>query len=173
MSSSDFVAYAGLCIASYAAVLSTFTASRDRRDVKISFDRETQVDESGYEGQPFTVVTVANAGRRPVTIVDLYALCLFPRGEHVKLATKPELPEVELKEHQRLVGAADEEELDLAEVEAFIAHDALGHPYRKNVASWYKRFPSHLRRSWAGAKRAYKRHQTEKMVKKLKKGGSV
>lgn len=176
MSSTKFLTSVGPYLAIYAAGLSTVNGVialthffRDRRVVKISFDRKTRVDEDGYEGETVTVVTVANAGRRPVTIVDVRAVCLFPGSEHIDLARKSELPEVELKEHQRLVAWADDERLDLADVEAFIAHDALDHQYRKNVASWYKRLPSQLRRNWARVKRAYKRHQTEKMVKKLLK----
>jgi hypothetical protein len=175
MSPSSFLTTVAPYLAIYAAGLSTVNGVitltnffRDRRVVKISFESETQVDDDGYPGQTHTVVTVANAGRRPVTIIDVHAVCLFPRGEH-KLDSKPELPEVELKEHQRLVAWADDEQLDLADVEAFIAHDALGHPYRKNVASWYKRLPSHLRRNCAKIKRAYKRHHTDKMVKELMK----
>jgi hypothetical protein len=101
----DFLTSAGPWIAIYAAILSTINALialtnffRDRRDVRISFGRETQVDERGNEGDTFTRVIVANAGRRPVTIVDLYALCLHPKGEHIILSCKRELPE-ELKEH--------------------------------------------------------------------------
>jgi hypothetical protein len=170
MSWTGFLNSVGPYIAIYAAALSTANFFRDRRVVKISFDSETQIDEDGYEGQTFTVVTVANAGRRPVTIIDVHAVCLFPGGEYIKLASKPELPEVELKEHQRLLAWADDEQLDLAEVEAFIARDALGHPYRKNVAPWYKRFTSQLRRNVAGIKR---RHRTEQLLKQARKNGAI
>ena len=180
MSSSSLLTSVVPYLAIYAAGLSTVNGVialtnffRDRRDVKISYDREMQIDKDGEWYGTVTVVTVANAGRRPVTIIDVHAVCLFPGGEHIKLASKPELPEVELKEHQRLVAWADDEELDLAEVEAFIARDALDHPYRKNVAPWYKRFPSQLRRNVARLKQAYKRHQTEKLLKQFKKNGSI
>jgi hypothetical protein len=67
-----------------------------------------------------TRVIVANAGRRPVTIVTVRAIRLFPSGGYVELACKPEL-QFELKENQRLVAWADDERLDLSEVESFEA----------------------------------------------------
>ena len=151
MSFSTMLAAVSLCIAIYAAGLSTFIALRDRLKIKLSFSRETEYfEEEGVRGvgETFTVVIVANAGRRPVTITDLRALRLFPRGGYVELACKPRLP-VELKENQRLVAYASDEQVDLAEVEAWEALDALGRPHRKNVAQWSTRMWSRLRTMWA------------------------
>ena len=150
MSFSTMLAAVSLCIAIYAAGLSTFIALRDRRKIKLFFSRETEYfEEEGVRGvgETFTVVIVANAGRRPVTITDLRALRLFPRRGYVELA-RNKLP-VELKENQRLVAYASDEEVDLAEVEAWEALDALGCPHRKNVALWSTRMWSRLRAMWA------------------------
>jgi hypothetical protein len=100
MRSSTVLTLFSLCIAIYAAALSTFIALRDRLKVRISSSRETEYfEEEGVRsvGETLTEVIVANAGRRPVTITDLRALRLFPRGGYVDLSCKPPLP-VELKE---------------------------------------------------------------------------
>ena len=62
----------------------------------------------------------------------------------MELDCKPGLP-LELKENQRLVAYASDEQVDLAEVEAWEARDALGYPHRKNVAPWSTRMWSRLR----------------------------
>ena len=106
--------------------------------MKVSFSRDTEyieVDETVYEGETVTRVIVANAGRRPVTIVTVRAIRLFPSGGYVELACKPEL-QFELKENQRLVAWTDDERLDLSEVESFEARDAVDNAYRKHVATW-------------------------------------
>jgi hypothetical protein len=150
MDSSRVLTAVSLCIAIYAAALSTFIAFRDRLKVKISFSRETEYFEEegvGSVGETHTVVVVANAGRRPVTITNVRALRLFPKSGFAELACKPIVP-VELKENQRLVAWASDEQVDIAEVDAWEARDALDNPHRKNVAPWSTRMWSRLRIIW-------------------------
>ena len=81
---------------------------------------------------------VANAGRRPITVTDVRARHLFPARGYVSLACHPKIP-FELKEGKQLSALADDEKIDIAEIQAWEVHDAVGHIYRMNVA------PLHLR----------------------------
>ncbi len=87
-------------IAIYAAILYTLNLLGDRCKVKVSFIRETEYFEQGGiggAGETVTVVTVANSGRRSVTITSVRAMCLFSRGGFVKLDCNSNL-QIELKE---------------------------------------------------------------------------
>jgi len=44
---------------------------------------------------------------------------------------------------------ADEVEFDLSELDCWEAHDAVGHKYRLQVAPFYKRWVSRIRRRWS------------------------
>lgn len=141
-------------VAAYAAVLATITASiqimnflRDRRKIKVSVRHEREcfeIDGARATGELLTVVIVANAGRRPVTITNVGARRLLPKGGFVTFVCSPKVP-LELTEGKHLTALADEERVDSAEVEAWEAHDALGNLYRANVASWSTRTWSQLR----------------------------
>lgn len=149
-------------LATYAAVLSTITAAiqiinfyRDRRRIKLSVKHETEHFEvDGYEGQgeTVTIVVVANAGRRPVTITAVGARCLFPRRGFVSFECNPSIP-AELTEGKQLTALADEELVDVSEVAAWEAHDAIGRSYRMNVAPWHTRLRSRLRQRRAKSAR--------------------
>jgi hypothetical protein len=66
----------GSVVALYGAVLSTITATaqiiahmRDRAHIKIRIQTNMEIyGDPGLAGITFTIVNVANAGRRPVTI---------------------------------------------------------------------------------------------------------
>jgi hypothetical protein len=141
-------------LATYAAILATITAAihvmnffRDRRQIKISTRRETEyfeVNGVGGAGETVTLVIVANAGRRPITITNVGARRLLPKGGFVNFVCNPDVP-VELTEGKQLSALADDERIDLADVEAWEAHDAVGHAYRMNVAPWFTRAWSHVR----------------------------
>ena len=163
MSPSGYLSIISLCLAIYAAILATITAAiqlmnflRDRRKIKISTRREMEYFEiDGVEamGEMRTVVIVANAGRRPVTITAVGARRLFPKGGFVNFVCNPRVP-VELTEGKSLSALADEEQIDLTEIEAWEAHDAVGNPYQFNIAPWSARMWSRLRMNWAKRTRA-------------------
>jgi hypothetical protein len=126
----------------YATIQATRTFFLDRARVKISFRSEEEVvEEDGYafQGQTYTVVTVLNKGRRPVSISNVRARLL--NGRSVMMNSKGAM----LGEEQHMEGAASDEELDITEVAAFEAHRPLGRPYRKTVAPWFTRMRWHLK----------------------------
>jgi hypothetical protein len=148
-------------LAIYASVLSTMTAAiqtinfyRDRRNIKMSSRRETEYFEAGGiggAGDTWTVVVVVNKSRRPITITKVGARLLFPKVDFVSLMCKPAVP-TELTEGKYLEAVADEERIDLTEIEAWEAHDALGNPYRLPVAPYLTRILSRTRRRWTKLK---------------------
>jgi hypothetical protein len=144
------IAACALVVSAVTATVQVLNFLRDRRDVKIYTRREMETfDIDGVEvgGQMQTLVIVANDGRRPFTITRVIARGLFPKGGFISLNCFPQLP-VELTEGQRLAALADEDVIDLAEVEAWEVEDAAGHPYRQNVAPWAARLRSRLRMWW-------------------------
>lgn len=96
---------------------------------------------------PYTVVTVANAGRRPITIVNVGGYKLYPGKGFVIQQCNPPLPR-ELTEGKHLTACVDEE-YDLSELESWEAYDAVGHTYRLPVAPLHKRIISRMRRKWS------------------------
>ena len=127
---------------------------RDRRNIKMSSRRDTEYFEEdgiGGVGATWTVVVVVNKGRRPITITEVGVRLLFPKRGFVSLICKPAVPK-ELTEGQYLEAAADEEVIDLAEIEAWEAHDALGNHYRLPVAPYLTRIWARTQRGWTKMK---------------------
>ena len=146
-------------LAIYASLLSSISAARnylhDRRNLKISSRRHVDlIEEGGVWGEngAWIVVKVVNKSRRPITITEVGAQLLFPKTGFVNLTVRPEASK-ELTEGQYLEGVADEEEIDLAEIEAWEAHDALGNIYRLPVAPRLTGIRSRMRRGWREIKR--------------------
>lgn len=145
-------------LAVYAAILSTTTGVaqvitflRDRSDIKLSSQRVTEtfeVDGIMGAGETVTVISVVNAGRRPVTITNVGAVFLFPKSSFTDLVCSPTVP-TELTEGKQLTAVAEDEQIDLAEVEAWEVIDAIGNTYRKSVAPFFPRVRSRLRRRFA------------------------
>lgn len=151
-------------LAAYAAVVASITALvqlmnffRDQRKVKISIRHEQEhfeEDGVGGAGEMMTIVIVANAGRRPVTITNVGARHLFPKEGFVNLVCDPRVP-LELTEGKQLSALVDEEHIDLSKVEAWEVYDAVGHCYQIKVAALPARIWSRLR----SYRRAWKRRR--------------
>jgi hypothetical protein len=115
-------------LAAYAAILATITATikimnllRDRRRIKLSIEhvRETfdfGTGEHEESGEMLTIVSVGNAGRRPVTITRVGVRLLFPSLRYVELNCNPKVP-LQLSEGKHLSALFDQERHDLSEVE--------------------------------------------------------
>jgi hypothetical protein len=150
----------GTVVALYGAVLATATGIvqivnffRDRRKVKISVQADMEIVSAAsgkavHGNIAFTVVTVANAGRRPITIVNVGGYRLFPGKGFVVQQCTPPLPR-ELTEGKHLTALVDESQLDLSKMESWEASDAVGHKYRLPIAPFYKRLVSRMRRKWS------------------------
>ena len=146
-------------LAIYASILSSINALmnflHNRRNIKMSSRKhEEYFDKDGIVGVSDTwiVVTVVNKSRRPITITEVGARLLFPKTGFMNLTCNP-AGSRELTEGQYLEAVADEEEIDLAEIEAWEAHDAFGNTYRLPVAPRLPRIRSRMRRRWTEIKR--------------------
>ncbi len=148
-----------LILAVYASVVATVTVIvqlmnffLDRSKITLSIQRQTVPIEEGIPGagcEIRTLVIVENTGRRPVTIVEVGARRLFPKRGFAALPCDRKMPAA-LTEKQHLSALVDEEEVDLAEVEAWEARDAVGRCLgRLYVAPRLTRLRSHLRSYWA------------------------
>jgi hypothetical protein len=152
-----------LVVAVYAAVVSTVTGivqllnfRRDRDKIKLTARRDMGIiGDPRYEDMKLLIVTVANHGRRPVTITSVGAECLFPSQHFVIADTNPRLP-YELTEGKYFTAQTNQEGLDFSIIQCWWATDALGRTHRLNVAPWYKRRLStfRLQRKWKQDKKA-------------------
>jgi hypothetical protein len=160
--SGNVVALYGAVVATVTGIVQTVNFFRDRRKVKISVQEHMEFvftsDGIPVNEDPYSLVTVANAGRRPITIVNVGGYRLYPGKGFVIQQTNPPLPR-ELTEGKHLTAFVDETEFDLSELESWEAHDAVGHAYRLPVAPLHKRLISRMRRKWS------RRHA--EMAKKL------
>jgi hypothetical protein len=146
----------GNVVAAYGAVLATITGAvqmanflRDRRLVKVRVQHDMEmIGDPRYANVTLTIVTVINAGRRPVTITGVSAYRLFPLKPFVFTDTRPALP-YELTEGKQLLALGDLKTIDLTTIEHWEAYDALGNTYRLFVAPWHKRWISRWRRKRA------------------------
>jgi hypothetical protein len=144
----------GSVIALYAAAVATVLAIfqiisflRDRPKVKITVQSNADFHSASAnpDDDPYTTVTVANDGRRPVTITFIGGYRLYPGKGFTAHQCSPSLPQ-ELTEGKHLAAFLDETEYDLSELECWHVYDAVGHTYRLPVAPLYKRLISRFRR---------------------------
>ena len=151
------ITISGSVVAIYAAVVSTITGSvqlfhffRDRARIKLTVQYNMAImGDPRYNREGLTMVSVANLGRRPVTITTVAAHQLFPDNPFVILECHPALPH-ELTEGKCLTAIIPACDLDFSKIESWEASDAVGHAYRLYVAPWYTRMISRAkwRRKW-------------------------
>jgi hypothetical protein len=148
-------------VAVYAAVVSTITGSvqlwhffRDRARIKLTVQRNMEIIGGPVHRKGLTIVRVANQGRRPVTITTVGAHNRFPNNPFVIPECNPALPH-ELTEGKSLMAIIPPCDLDFSKIEWWEACDAVSHPYRLYVASWYARIISRAkwRRKWRQGKK--------------------
>jgi hypothetical protein len=137
-------------VATATGLVQIFNYRRDRARVRLSVQHKMKIMfDSRYEGQTLTIVTVANEGRRPVTIRSVGAATLYPQDPFVIPHFQPLLPH-ELTEGKSLMAILPPCDIDFSKIESWQAWDALGRRYRLHVAPWWLRAISHarLRRQW-------------------------
>ena len=91
-----------------------------------------------YAKMTLTMMTVVNAGRRPITITGVGAYRLFPQKPFVIPDTRPNCP-CELTEGKQMQAIIDEKGVDLSVMESWEAYTSTGGTYRLAVVPWYKR----------------------------------
>jgi hypothetical protein len=108
------------------------------------------VNDPLHDGICLTMVTVTNAGRRPVTITNIGLSYLQGKGA-ILADMVPRVP-CELTEGKFITAFVDEEGLRFEEIRQFWACDAVGHKYKYQFTPWHKRAVWAVRRSfkWFG-----------------------
>jgi hypothetical protein len=132
-------------VAWYAAILSTVgtliqTANylRDKLRVKVRVHKNMKIfNDPSRDGTIFTEVIVINAGRRPFTLTNIGLLYLQNRAS-VFMDTTPRTP-CELTEGKQAVALVPQDGIYFGNLRCFVAYDALGRQFRKNIAPWHKR----------------------------------
>jgi hypothetical protein len=141
------ITISGSVVAAYAAVLSTITGAaqlwnynRDRARIKVSAQNNMVMfgDIRYKNNQRLCMVTVANHGRRPVTITTVGGYRKIPLDPFVVVECRPNLPH-ELTEGKSLTAVMPSDELDFSKVLWWSASDGVGNQYYSKRGSWYAR----------------------------------
>jgi hypothetical protein len=156
----------GTVVSAYAAVVSTLTGIaqvwnywRDKVSVKVSVRHNMQIyGDYRYTGLTLTIVTVANIGRRPVTITSVGASLDYPDPCFVLTDTRPTVLPHELTEGKNLKAICTPDGVDLSRVLWWSASDAVGREYYSN-GTWFRRW-LWVRRLKKGAKKEAKDKKT-------------
>src|SRR5258707_375863 len=110
-------------VAFYAAIMSTIIALvqlsnflRDRGRLRMEVQRDMEmVGDPRFQNMTLTIVTVTNAGRRPVTITHVFANCIYPRKHFVVTTAIPPLP-CELTEGKFLTAIIDQSQYEAEDI---------------------------------------------------------
>jgi hypothetical protein len=147
----------GTVVALYAAVVSTLTGVvqisnyfRDRANIRVTVQHRMEIyGDPRYKDKTLTVVSVINAGRRPVTITAVGAYRVHPHNHFVLTDCSPALPH-ELTEGKRLSAILPSADMDFSTIDYWDASDAVGNSYKCRVASRYAHYLSvrKWRREW-------------------------
>ena len=95
------------------------------------------MNDPAHDGMTLTIVTVTNAGRRPVTITNVGLMYLGNDGA-VFGDMVPRIP-CELTEGKYVTSFVNQNDLRFDEVRYFVAYDAVGRKYSSNFASRHRR----------------------------------
>jgi hypothetical protein len=149
-------------VAAYAAVLSTITGAaqlwnyrRDRARIKVSAQNNMVMfgDIRYKNNQELCIVTVANRGRRPVTITTVGGYREYPLDLFVVVDCRPNLPH-ELTEGKHLIAILPSAEMDVSKVLWWSA-SGVGNQYYSKGGSWFAR-----RKHWRDVKKHEKKAQS-------------
>jgi hypothetical protein len=157
------ITVSGSVVAAYAAILSTITGAaqlwnytRDRARIRVSAQNNmTMFGDVLYKAnQTLCIVTVANLGRRPVTITTVGGYREIPLHPFFVVECRPNLPH-ELTEGKHLIAILPSAEMDVSKVLWWSASDGVGNQYYSKGGGWYAR-----RKHW----RDVKKHEKKGLV---------
>lgn len=147
-------------IAAYGAVVSTIAVTKqiisERVSIKmtVGFNMITHGDPR-HDGTTLIILKVVNNGRRPATITNTGAWCLYPMNPFVCMDTQPDLAH-EIKEGEYIMTFLSQSDIDVATVDFWQAIDSTGRVYKLRQASWVKHWWSERQR-----KQAHKNEKTD------------
>jgi hypothetical protein len=158
--SNDHIAIVGLIIAVYGAIVATvnstiqiINARRDRADVILKVRKNmTAVNSARYRNMKLTLVTATNRGTRPVTIQGFSTKLLDSHDEWMLGDIQPAIPR-QITEGQEVTAFIDEGNLDKSLVERYYVWDSVGRNFKINIAPWYRRIWSKIRKKVAPVER--------------------
>jgi len=120
---------------------------RDRTRCRVTIQRGMKMfGDPAYPGT-YTIITVANVGRRPVTISNVGSQYLGGGG-FVCADTRPRLP-CQLTEGQRVTAISNQNDMDYNKISHFWASSAAGQIWMANYAPWHRRLYSNIQTSIA------------------------
>lgn len=133
--SATAVAWYAALVGTFSLVVSGYVAFRDRARVRVKARSGCKVSGTGSPYDPsklYVIVTVANIGRRTVTI---QAVSLLRRdSEKVQLVLDESIREGrEISEGKSTTFVTDQEGLDLENISGVVAYDQVGRSWRGSL----------------------------------------
>lgn len=145
----------GLLVAGYGAILATINSivqamahRRDRADVVLRVRRNMKTNVPRYAGMTLILVTATNRGKRPVTIEGFSTKVLDSMTEYMLADIQPPLP-CELLEGRSVTAFVNQDQKDRTQTESYYVWDSVGRHFRINIAPWYRRWLSRVRRKFS------------------------
>ncbi len=137
----DLIAVWGAITGSAGLVFTYFNYKRDQADIKLTFTKNWKIiGNHPYDPkETYASLTVANKGRRPVTITKTAGIYLKNKGGFI-FSDSMIYGSRELKEGKSADFLTKQKDLDLKNISYFAAYDAVGNIYRLNMSPFYKRF---------------------------------
>ncbi len=132
--SANAVAWYGAIVATFSAILSGWIARRDRTKVKVDAQPNYEVKTDGPpDDETYIVVTVANTGRRPVTISTVGLLPKRKTDKSILLGDSIRGGPHELPEGKATQYLIKQDCLDLSLYKCVVAYDQTGRKWRGKV----------------------------------------
>lgn len=131
--SATMVAWYGAIVATLSLVVSGYVAIRDRVRVRVEARPNFRVMGAQSEYDPeknYICVTVANIGRRPVTIGSVALIRKGETGRYLLLSDSVREGARELSEGESTTYIAEQDELDHRNVSGVVAYDQSGRQWK-------------------------------------------
>ena len=124
---------AGLILATFSFIVAYLAYNRDKADIKLTLTRNWKITSvlpfTGYDrSATYLCISVANKGRRPVTITKVAAIFLKTQGGFI-FSDSMIYGSRELKEGKGVDNLAKQNETNLSEISHFATYDAIGNVY--------------------------------------------
>lgn len=125
---------AGLIMAAFSFIVAYLAYNRDKADVKLTMTKNWTITGAlpftGYDrNATYLCISVANKGRRPVTITKVAAIFLKMQGGFI-FSDSMIYGSRELKEGKSVDNLVKQNETNLSEISYFAAYDAVGNTYK-------------------------------------------
>ena len=132
----EVVAWYAAIVATIAALVSLLNAWRDRARIQVSVNSRMSMfpEDPGEEGKSYTLITVSNRGRRPLTVTHVWFEIQKETNPRLLVADSLKKGPQEVTEGKAVQYIVQETDVDLCACKYVCVSDATGRTFRRKVA---------------------------------------